>query len=520
MEKFLRTLEPRLLWWIKIPIGYSAFRRIFLYYFRFLDWPHASELNSHNFENLSDYLFLPEIFSVKKHILPENKSFFIFLVMVFGLTVLYLSAFFNISIFVIISALITLFYFLLLVFKLVVIKNALSFPLIDFSAEEINAIRNEDLPVYTILIPLLNEAEVIPQIMKAMTAIDYPHDKLDILITLEEYDQETAEAIRKASPLAHFKTVILPNIIPKTKPKALNVAIKESRGEFVVIYDAEIVPETDQLKKAYLAFKNNPEISSLQTRLDHYNLNQNLLTKLFNAEFAFYYDLFLPGLNKFNFPVPLSGHSVHFRKDALIKSGAWDPYNVTEDCDVGIRMHRFGFKTSMINSLSYEEATSTFDGWLKQRTRWMKGFIQTSIVHMRHPLRLKEELGGWMNLFAFSMTVPGTVVLGLLNIVSLTMLLLWLIFRPDFIQSIFPAPVLYISVASFIIGSFIFTYMNLLGIYRRNRYHLVKYILLSPIYWVLLSIATLRAVIQIVNSPYSWEKTKHGNHLDKAENSI
>ncbi len=520
MERIIRSVKPGLSAIFQeigkgVTIVTEKLRALFTFSFKFLDWPHHSELLGNDFSNISDFLYLPEIHSAKKHIFAETISFVILATVIAAAGLLWLRAFFGIPILVVLSAGVTLFYFTFLLFKLYVVYKGANFPLIDFSREEIAAITDKELPIYTVLIPLLREAEVIPQIMDAMQAIDYPKSKLDFIITLEEYDRETYEAIQKVDPPEHFKLLILPDVMPKTKPKALNVGLREAKGEFIVIYDAEIIPDRDQLKKAYLAFKANPHLGALQTRLDHYNAGQTFLTKLFNAEFAFYYDLFLPGLQQLGFPVPLSGHSTHFRKSVMEKVGAWDPYNVTEDCDVGMRLYRAGYTTGMLNSMSLEEAASTLDSWIPQRTRWMKGFIQTSIVHLRHPFRFKTEIGGWKNFIAFLYTVPGTIVLNLLNFVGWITQLVWIVVHPEFIQKLYPGVVLYFAVFSFIAGNFIFMYMNLLAVYRRGRYHLVKYVLLTPVYWILLAIATLRAAKQMITSPHSWEKTTHGKHLDQ-----
>ena len=414
------------------------------------------------------------------------------------------------------SSFFVLVYSILIFFKLWVVSQALTFPLIDFAQEEIKAIENDELPVYTILIPLYREERVIGQIMKAMMAIDYPPEKLDIIITLEEYDHPTINAIREVGLPSYFKILILPDVHPKTKPKALNVAFLKMKGKFLVIYDAEIIPEPDQLKKACLAFKKFPRIGCFQARLDHYNAHQNVITKLFNAEISFYYDLFLPGLQKLGYPIPFSGHSVHFRREVITRAGAWDPYNVAEDCDIGIRIHRMGYQTGIINSTSLEEATSGLVSWIMQRTRWMKGFIQTSIVHLRHPFRFKDEVGGWKIFFAFLIIVPGTVIINIMNLFYWILLVLWLSLRPAFIQDLFPGFILYISVTSFVVGNLVFTYFNFLGSYKRKEFALVKYSLLSPLYWILLSIATTRSAIQVFTKPHQWEKTKHGTHLKPA----
>lgn len=501
-----------------LPITMRKLRAWFFFVFKFLDHPHHSEARGYDFENSEDFLFLPEIHSAKKHIYHESVSVACFAAVLFIAAVVALHLTFDFSTLAIVSGAIALFYFTFVIFKLYVVYKGAHYPLISFSKEEIDAL-GTDVPMYTVFIPLLNEAEVIPQIAEAMTSIDYPKEKIEYIITLEEYDHATLDAIKAVNLPDNFRVLILPDTKPKTKPKALNVALSHAKGQYVVIYDAEIIPDADQLKKAVLAFRAHPNIGALQVRLDHYNADQNILTKLFNAEFAFYYDLFLPGLQKLGFPIPLSGHSTHFRMDALKDMGAWDPYNVTEDCDIGMRLHRKGYGVGMLDSVSLEEATSTLDSWIPQRTRWMKGFIQTSIVHLRHPFRFKKEIGGWINFMAFLYIVPGTIILNLLNFLAWITQFVWFTTEASFIQRLYPPAILYFSVFSFLVGNFAFMYMNLLAVYRRKRYGLIKYVLLTPLYWVLLAIATVRAAKQMIRSPHSWEKTKHGSHLRRKEAS-
>ena len=179
-----------------------------------------------------------------------------------------------------------------------------------------------------------------------------------------------------------------------------------------------------------------------------------------------------------------------------------------------MRLYRKGYKTAVINSLSREEAASGIWSWVMQRTRWMKGFIQTSIVHLRHPLRSKNEFGGWKNFCAFLLTVPGTVFINFLNLFSWLILAFWLMTESAFIQGLYTHTILYISVTSFVLGMFIFTYLNLIGAFNRRKFHLIKYGLLTPLYWLLLAFATTRAVFQTFTDPFGWEKTTHGTHLN------
>lgn len=490
------------------------FRHITRKFFPFVYHPHHSEAGSMNFDHDGDFLFLPEIHSAKKHIYNETKSLLVVFAVAFIASLYLFGLVLGSTILVIFSGSLALFYFAFMAFKVWVIYHAIRHnPTINISQEEVAALTDEELPIYTIIIPLYREEGVIRQIIDGMSAIDYPTNKLDIIITLEEYDHPTINAIKEANPPAHFKTLILPNVLPKTKPKALNVAFLNVKGEFLVIYDAEIIPERDQLKKAVIAFRRNQDIGSLQTTLDHYNPRQSLVTRFFNSEFSFHYDYFLPGLQKLDFPLPLSGHSTHFRTQVLADIGAWDPYNVTEDCDIGMRLHRGGHRAGMINSSSQEEATTTFKSWILQRTRWQKGFIQTTFVHLRHPFRFKNEIGGWGKLAGFFFIVPGSILVNILNFVSWIILAIWLVAHPPIIQTLFPLPILYLSVFSFVVGNFFFTYMNLLATYRRKRYDIVKYNLLSPVYWIMLAIATVRGTVEFVTKPHYWEKTVHGVHL-------
>ncbi len=485
---------------------------------KFLDYPHRSERHPINFNNPKDFLFTQEIYSSKKHWYAENISLLVVSLLVASGMVWGLSLLTGWSPIVILSGFIAMFYIVLMVFKLRMIYLASRQTFIQVTNEEIAALKDEDLPVITIFMPLRNEAEVIHQIKKSMTGIDYPFDKLDALITLEEYDHDTIAAIDRAYFPPHFKKVILPDVQPKTKPKALNVALPYARGEFAVIYDAEIMPDPDQLKKAVVAFKKHPEVSVMQTRLDHYNPEQSIITRLFNEEYSFHFDMMLPGLKKMGYPLPLSGHSVIFRTEALREIGGWDPYNVTEDADVGMKLARMGRKIEILDSYSREEATTSIDSWVKQRTRWIKGFIQTSMVHLRHPFRLKKEMGlGWSGFMAFLLTVPASVLINIMNLFFWGMLIAWFATQSEIIRSFFPGPVYYASLISFLVGNFVFVYLNMVSSYNRERYGLVMYGLLSPLYWVMLAVASVKAGIEFMVNPHYWSKTTHGSHLAKKD---
>jgi cellulose synthase/poly-beta-1,6-N-acetylglucosamine synthase-like glycosyltransferase len=367
-----------------------------------------------------------------------------------------------------------------------------------------------DLPVYTILVPLYREAEVLPQLARAIQALDWPKAKLDVRLLLEEDDLSTIEAARDAHLPAYFTFVIVPARGPRGKPKACNYGLAHARGEYVVIYDAEDVPEPDQLKKVHALFwVSDPDLVCIQCRLNFYNPEQNLLTRWFTAEYSLWFDLLLPGLQRAGAPIPLGGTSNHFRRAALEEVGAWDPYNVTEDADLGIRLFKRRRRTVVLDSTTYEEANPEVGNWIRQRSRWIKGYAQTWLVHMRHPVELWRVLGP-RGFFGFQWFVGGRVLVLLLNPCYWGLTLLWFLTHSLAISHLFPAPVFYLGSLALYLGNIAFLYLGMAGVLARGRYRLVKWTLLTPLYWVLMSIAAWKGVLQLISRPHYWEKTRHG----------
>jgi cellulose synthase/poly-beta-1,6-N-acetylglucosamine synthase-like glycosyltransferase len=247
----------------------------------------------------------------------------------------------------------------------------------------------------------------------------------------------------------------------------------------------------------------------VQSKLNYYNRDQNLLTRWFTTEYSMWFDLFLPGLDASGAPIPLGGTSNHFRTRVLREVGAWDPHNVTEDADLGMRLYKTGWKTAVIDSTTYEEANSELYNWIRQRSRWVKGYIQTYLVHMRSPRRLGRQLGPRC-FFSFQMVVGGTSFGFLMNPVFWLLTAAWFLFQWSWIREIYPAPLFYLGALSLYFGNFAFTYLNVAGCLRRGYYDMVKYALLSPLYWALMSVAAWKGLLQLFYAPSYWEKTRHG----------
>jgi cellulose synthase/poly-beta-1,6-N-acetylglucosamine synthase-like glycosyltransferase len=384
----------------------------------------------------------------------------------------------------------------------------------------IHALQHADWPSYTILCPLYREAPVVPQFVRAMKSLDYPTEKLQILLLTEEDDTETRKAIRALALPPHFKIVTVPDGEPRTKPRACNFGLMQATGQYVVIYDAEDIPEALQLKKAVLTFANHgPELACVQARLNFYNPNQNLLTRWFTAEYSLWFDLILPGLQQAGLSIPLGGTSNHFPTQTIRALGAWDAFNVTEDCDLGLRLARYHLETVVLDSTTYEEANSQLKNWIRQRSRWIKGYMQTYLVNMRRPLRYLRP-GSFREFLSLQLVIGGKTAFLFLNPLLWFLFVLYIFLRPvvgQVYQDLFPKPLLYISTINLVFGNFFYMYIYLLACLRRKQYRLIKWTLLIPFYWMLMSVAACMALSQLIMAPHYWEKTEHGLHLRKKQ---
>lgn len=405
------------------------------------------------------------------------------------------------------------FYLVVMIYKLVLVRVS-EYPgsILHVTAAERAAREAHPWPVFSILVPMYHEAESLPHLVASLRALDYPDDRMDVQLLLEADDNPTLEAAAALDLPPFVRITRIPPSFPRTKPKACNIGLAYARGDYLVIYDAEDRPEPDQLKKVAMAFEASaPRVACIQSRLNYYNPEQNLLTRWFTAEYSAWFDMQLPGLAALRAVIPLGGTSNHFRLPILRELHGWDAYNVTEDCDLGVRLFRAGYTTRMVATTTWEEACGSLPFWIRQRTRWLKGYIQTYCVHMRHPRQLLGELGtaGFLH---FQLLVGGVIFASLINPVFWAMALLWFLVRPTSLAALFPGPVFAAAALCLFVGNFVFVYINLLGCYRRRFDHLLLVNLLTPVYWIMMSYSGWRAFLQFFRNPFHWEKTRHGHH--------
>jgi cellulose synthase/poly-beta-1,6-N-acetylglucosamine synthase-like glycosyltransferase len=368
---------------------------------------------------------------------------------------------------------------------------------------------DEQLPAYTVLAPLYREAIAVAGLVASLGALDYPAHLLDIKLIVRVDDDETLEALARIVLPPQFELLLLPEGRPQTKPRACNFGLRHARGELVVIFDAEDRPEPDQLRKAAAVLRAAPpEVACVQARLDLWNPATNATTHHGACEYSVKWGMFSPGLERVGAPVPLGGTSNHFPLWLLLELGAWDEFNVTEDIDLGIRLSRLGMRTQMLDSVTYEEANSRLGNWIRQRTRWIKGWLQTWLVHMRHPLALTRELGarGSMHLH---LTVLGSIIPPLFAPFGWTLAILWLLAHTGLLAPFLPGWLLWLAASSLLYATAIGIVSAAVAL-RRVGYRLPAAPLVMPFFELAKAAAAWRALWQLATRPHYWEKTAHG----------
>ena len=365
-------------------------------------------------------------------------------------------------------------------------------------------------PVYTVLVPLRDEAHMIRQIVAALDGLRWPRDRLDIKLVIDADDHATLAAARAVATAAPYEVIEVPPGGPRTKPMALQYALCFARGALVTVYDAEDRPHPLQLVEAYVAFcEAGPDLACLQAPLVIDNSGRSKLAALFAIEYSALFDGLLPALVKLRLPLPLGGTSNHFRRAALEAVGAWDPYNVTEDADLGIRLTRFGFRTGTLTLPTLEEAPERLGPWLRQRTRWQKGWLQTWLVHMRHPLRLRRQIG-MRQLAGFNALGLGMIVSMLAHPLFLATPVIILL-DPGRFWGHGPGVAALAGIAVFNLA-FGYATMAMLAaraLVLRRRAALAPFIWLLPLYWLLMGLASLLALGELLFRPHRWNKTPH-----------
>lgn len=368
------------------------------------------------------------------------------------------------------------------------------------------------LPVVSVMVALYRESNIAAKLAARLDRLDYPRALLDILLVVEQDDQMTRNTLNTSDLPGWMRVIVVPDGTVKTKPRALNYALDHCRGSIVGIYDAEDAPEPDQIRKIVDRFhQRGPEVVCLQGQLDYYNPRSNWLSRCFTIEYASWFRMFLPGIERMGMAIPLGGTTLFFRRKALEELGGWDAQNVTEDADLGLRLFRHGYRTELIDTTTFEEANCRSFPWVKQRSRWIKGYMMTWITHMRDPHLLWQQLGPRC-FIGFQVQFLGSILQSLLAPLLWS---LWLI--PFGFQHPLPMAIgagsfhlIYLAMmaaAALTIG------FDIAGM-RRTKHRLNPlWALTLTLYHPLATLAAYKALWELMTKPFYWDKTSHG-HFD------
>lgn len=370
----------------------------------------------------------------------------------------------------------------------------------------------DTLPVYTVLIAVYREAEIARQLVSSLKRLDWPVSKLDIKFVCEADDHETIAALKAQGLGRQFEIVEVPPMHPRTKPKALTYALNGARGEYLVVYDAEDRPHPQQLREAYARFGALPDdVACLQAPLVIGNGGDGWLCAMFALEYSALFRGLLPMLAKHRLPLPLGGTSNHFRTDILRQVGAWDPYNVTEDADLGMRLYRLGYRCDVIERQTIEDAPNHIGVWSRQRTRWFKGWLQTWLVTMRHPAELRREIGT-RAFCVFQLLIGGMLLSSLIHplvFVCIVRSLFLLLRKPSETLPLCQCVLLAADIGNMFCSYAIFLLLGRVAMIEQERKRIGKRWMMVPVYWMMVSLAAWRAVIELRTNPFFWHKTPH-----------
>lgn len=369
------------------------------------------------------------------------------------------------------------------------------------------------LPKVSVLVPLFRETEIAHALVARLARLTYPKCLLDVVLVLEEEDDLTKATLAQVDLPPWCRVVVVPDGGPRTKPRAMNYALDFCEGDIIGIFDAEDAPDPDQITRVARQFqKSPPEVACLQGILDYYNPRQNWLARCFTIEYATWFRMILPGMARMGFAIPLGGTTLYFRREALEQLGGWDAHNVTEDADLGFRLARYGYRTEMVQTVTEEEANCRPWPWIKQRSRWLKGYMTTYLVHMRHPGILYRQLGGWKFLgFQLHFLTALSQVLLAPVLWSFWLVLLGL---PHPLGAVWSPDMLVAVGASFLVIEVVNLTIYFVTVSERQHAHLLPWVPTMHVYGLFGVIAAYKAVYELVRKPFFWDKTTHGLSLD------
>ena len=378
-----------------------------------------------------------------------------------------------------------------------------------------NTQESQDFPLHpsvSIMVPLHREPDIAKALVNRLSKLTYPKALLEVLLVVEENDGETSNSLSHAELPPWMRILIVPEGHPKTKPRALNHAMRFCHGDLIGIYDAEDAPDPDQIETVVEKFRTSPRNTGcVQGILQFYNPTQNWLARCFTMDYAAWFRVILPGIARLGLPVPLGGTTLFLKREALEKLVGWDAHNVTEDADLGLRLHRLGYRTELVQSVTGEEANCRPWLWIRQRSRWIKGYMVTYWAHMRQPLQFFRDVGvrGFLGV---QILFLGTI----LHCITAPLLWsFWLAYlgMPHPYFATMPNWFLWAVGGSFLASEILGMLIIAKALLKAKRAFLIPWIPTMSIYFLLAVPAGIKATWEFVTAPVYWDKTDHGHSL-------
>lgn len=410
------------------------------------------------------------------------------------------------------------------------------FPLINYyivgrrKEDKPDYVLPKDLPSISILIPAYREELVLGNCISRIFESDYPTELLDVIILTERDDQGTMAIAHELSKKYGIKHVqVEESTEPKGKPRALNFGLRHVRGDIVGVIDAEDIIAKELFREVALMMSSGYD--AVQGVLDMVNDRDGYMNMHLRAEYRYWYHTYLPALQYSNFPIPLGGTTNFFRRSVLKDLEGWDPYNVTEDFELGLRLYnerkrvgniydmlkdrraqsifRNNYKFSLLESVTQEESPTTMSGWLRQRTRWQRGKIQTF-----RKIAKKPPQAATSKLHSIMMSlIPHLGPINLTGIAYSLYIFFSGISIPVYLYYIFGFNM---SMIAFYCVANAYSYFNVVGRTRNRRFLGAIFIgITTLVYWVMQWMADVRAIKhEYIGSKVFWEKTDHsGVHM-------
>lgn len=375
------------------------------------------------------------------------------------------------------------------------------------------------LPMYTILLPVFHEnINTLRDLLLSLSYLHYPVERLEIFMLTEaddEITQSCLDLLQQEHPI-DYTLVVVPKGVIQTKPRACNYGLRFAKGKYLVIYDAEDRPEANQLLKSVLTFQllelsekeTDHKVMCLQAELAYYNRKDNWLTKSFALEYGIWFGYMLRGLSHRRTLIPLGGTSNHFQTAVLRKVGGWDSYNVTEDADLGVRLKRLGYRVQILTSYTMEEAPNGVYAWLRQRSRWIKGFMQTYLVHWHKNSKVDARHLSWIDYLNFQLLIGSPIVIFALMPL---MLLLSYLLKSYAHEVILEYPWIFIwSDWNYWFTFVILCIMSVVVVRHHNWHRMFWSMFTMPFYYFLHTLASFLAAKELFTLPFYWQKTDHG----------